>query len=93
MVPNQGRTIPGENDVVCGGSRMYHFHSGNKRFRKVVEQHVEVYADASKSGKSAIISSIVSLVRQNSPTGGFVQKDPLSGVFVEAADHHAVRIK
>ena len=90
MVANPEQSMPGENDVVCGGSRIYHFHSGNKRFRKIVEEHLVQYVEASKSAKSEIITNIVAYIRKGSKTGGFIQRDPLSGSFVEVADHYAV---
>lgn len=80
----------GENDVVCGSNRLYNFHSGNKRFRKIVAQNLKKYREASKAGKSTIISAIVNFIRKTSPNGGFVQKDPLSGCYVEVGDSHAV---
>ena len=81
-----------ENDVVCGGSRMYHYHSGNKRFRKLVAQNVVPYAKASKFEKSSIISAIISFIRSNQPGGDFVQKEPTSGLYVPVGDHMAVSV-
>lgn len=80
----------GENDVICGGSRMYHFCSGNKRFRKLIEQNLQAYVNAPKAGKSALINLIIETVRKSSTSGGFLQKDPLCNRFVPVSDQHAV---
>ena len=69
---------------------MYHYHSGNLRFRKLVEKNVVPYADASKSEKSSIISSIINTIRTTHPVGDFVQKDSTSGFYIPAGDHIAV---
>lgn len=79
----------GENDIVCGGNRMYHYHSGNIRFRRLIERNLDNYMSESKSGRTAMISKIVDTIRKTSVAGGFVQKDPLEGRFVAVSDRHA----
>jgi hypothetical protein len=82
----------GDDDVICGrGSRCFN-HTGNKRFRKVVESQLERYSNTlCKFDKTSIICEIVSIVRLNSPHGGFVKKDGDTGRYYEVGDFLAVR--
>ena len=80
-----------EHDVLCGRGSSCYNHVGNQRFRLLVAARLWEYSRAaSKLEKSAIISSIVAQVRQNSGSGGFVRKDPLSGTLFEVGDFLAV---
>ena len=83
--------VLGEYDVICGrGCRCFN-HIGNKRFRKVVEAHLDRYSRAvTKTDKTTIICEIVIHVRSISPDGGFVKKDPLTGRYFEVGDFLAV---
>jgi hypothetical protein len=81
------RTSERTKTTICGRG------IGNKRFRKLVESHLERYSNtASKLGKTSIISEIVSHVRENSPNGGFVKKDSATGEFFEVDDFLAVSL-
>jgi hypothetical protein len=91
MKPLPGRFIPGHNAVLCGRRTKCSNHVGNKRFRRMVRDSLKEYANASDSDKTYIISDIIRKVRQNSANGGFVMKEPLSGLYVEVGDLHAVR--
>lgn len=83
----------GENDVICGRGRKCFQHAGNRRFRKMVEAMLPKYSDApNKLDKTFIICDVVNRVRNNSPFGGFVKKDPVSGRYVEVGDFLAVRV-
>ena len=82
--------IPGENDVFYGGARMPRNHPGNQRFRQMVQDKLPIYADASKSGKSTIISQVIEFVRSTTPRGEFLQNDPLSGWYYKMTDHQIV---
>jgi hypothetical protein len=84
--------MPGENDVVCGSRRAYHFHRGNQFFYRLIEMTMVEYGAVSRNEKSEIITRIVCFIRNRSPTGGFVQKDPLSKKFIEVDDHQAVSV-
>lgn len=78
---------PGNNDVICGRGRKCVNHVGNARFRDIVAGYLERYSNATaKLEKSYILSDIVCKVRQASPNGGFVKKDPLSGRWYEVGD-------
>ena len=81
----------GLNDVICGRGRKCFQHAGNQRFRKMVEDMLPKYSDSpSKLDKTFIICDIVNRVRNNSPFGGFVKKDPMSGRYFEVGDFLAV---
>lgn len=81
----------GDDDVICGrGSRCFN-HIGNKRFRAIVESHLDRYSNTScKFDKTAIICEVVSIVREISPKGGFVKKDNTTGRYYEVGDFLAV---
>jgi hypothetical protein len=81
----------GDDDVICGrGSRCFN-HTGNKKFRKLVEEHLERYANTTcKFDKTNIICEIVNIVRQYTPNGGFVKKDTSTGRYYEVGDFLAV---
>jgi hypothetical protein len=81
----------GDDDVICGrGSRCFN-HTGNKKFRKIVEEHLDRYSNTScKFDKTNIICEIVNIVRQYSPNGGFVKKDTSTGRYYEVGDFLAV---
>lgn len=82
---------PGVNDVLCGRGSECMGHMGNKRFRLLVESFIEIYAKTTtKFEKSSIIAEIVDIVRRQSPNGGFVKKDLLTGQYFEIGDFYAV---
>jgi hypothetical protein len=92
MKPLPDTYVLGEYDVICGRGRRCFNHIGNQRFRKMVEDSLSKYAEASaKLDKTYIICEVVNWVRKNSPNGGFVKKDPVNGRFFEVGDFLAVR--
>lgn len=84
---------PRENDVLCGRGAKCFNHVGNKQFRMIVEQNLDIYINStSKYEKSIIISHIVGIIRRNCGEGGFIKIDPKTGEYVEVGDFLAVRI-
>lgn len=79
----------GDNDVVCGKGQIVFDHVGNQRFRQLIEQSLDRYVDKSKLEKTLLITEMVNRVRQNSPSGGFVKKDIVSGRWYEVGDRFA----
>lgn len=77
---------PGQYDVVCGRGRKCSTHVGNARFREIVISYLEKYSNAEKLEKSNILFEIVNKVRQESPRGGFVKKDAVSGRWQAVGD-------
>lgn len=79
---------PTNFDVVCARGRIAVNHTGNKRFKLIVESSLQRYSKApSKLAKSAIVSDIVDTIRKSSPDGGFVKKE--GTMWYEAGDHLA----
>ena len=67
---------PGPFDVICARGRHAKLHSGNLRYKQVIELNLPRYNKAkTKADKSLVVSSIVDSVREASPNGGFVKKE------------------
>ena len=80
--------IPGRFDVICARGKHAKQHTGNHRFRQIIEMSLPKYDKATtKLEKSLIVSSIVDSVRQASPNGGFVREE--KGRWYEVGDHIA----
>lgn len=88
MTPLGESYQPTSFDVICARGRIAVNHTGNKRFKLIVESSLQRYSNApSKLAKSAIVSDIVETIRQSSPGGGFVKKE--GSMWYEAGDHLA----
>ena len=86
MTPLPESFEPGPDDVICGRGKKSYNHVGNERFRQRVLTFLDEYSRAkSKLDKSAVLSKVVSEVRQNSPRGGFIKQDA-NGVWFEVGD-------
>lgn len=71
---------PGRNDVLCGRGADCFNHIGNRRFRQVVEDNLELYASTrNKFEKSIMIHEIMNRMH-------FVRKDHSSGQFVVVSE-------
>ncbi|CAB9498158.1 Nitrilase family, member 2 [Seminavis robusta] len=81
---------PGPFDVICARGKDAYEHSGNQRFRALIELHRAEYAAVSncKYLKSKIVSKVVATVRSASPEGGFVKRG-MDGVWFEVGDRAA----
>ena len=63
---------PGEFDVICGRGQSTFLHSGNKRFRAIIEHHIALYSEANtRLEKSLVVSRICGAVREK---GDFLQQ-------------------
>jgi hypothetical protein len=61
-------------DVLCGRDKLSHAHSGNKRFRKIIEKHREEYQTAqNRESKTSITTKIIQLIESSG--GRFLKKD------------------
>ena len=88
MTPLGENYEPTSFDVICARGRIAVNHTGNKRFKLIVESSLQRYSNApSKLAKSAIVSDIVETIRASSPGGGFVKKE--GNMWYEAGDHLA----
>jgi len=78
---------PGENDVVVGRGKRCYDHSGNIKFRRLVNMMMQEYIRAkTRNEKSIIITALVDHVRRISPHGGFVKHNSATGQFYEVGD-------
>lgn len=78
----------GPLDVICARGKKALNHSGNVRFRALIDGSLEEYSTCkTKLEKSLIVSKVVDAVRQASPYGGFIKQ--FDGVWYEVGDHTA----
>lgn len=66
------------NDVLCGRGGATNNHSGNRKFRKLVASHQEVYLNAKKRDKKTIANLIVERIKQDG--GRFLKREEVGGV-------------
>ena len=77
----------GPNDVVCGRGKGSYNRPGNKKFRALVQDHVQEYVQAkTKLDKSMVLSAIVEKVRED-VGGRFVKQK--KGTWYEIGDEQA----
>jgi hypothetical protein len=78
---------PGNFSVVCGRGKESFNHVGNRRFRIIANIAVDRYSlvGTSKRAKSAIVSEIISLIRDAGGTFCRYKK----GAWFEVGDHYA----
>lgn len=77
----------GPNDVVCGRGKGSYNRPGNKKFRAMVQEHVQEYVQAkTKLDKSMVLSAIVEKVREENG-GRFVKQK--KGYWHEIGDEQA----
>jgi hypothetical protein len=81
--------LPSEYSVICGRGKTSYNHPGNRRFRVLFNMFIEDYSKAIKTGrkmvKSAIVSTVVAMVREAG--GGFCKLE--KGVWFEVGDYCA----
>ena len=79
---------PGTFDVICAKGKEAKEHTGNRRFRLLVDMNLEKYKEAkTKIAKSTIVTDIVDAIRTSSPDGGFIKAS--EGDWYLVSDHHA----
>jgi hypothetical protein len=77
-----------DTDVICGRGTTCFNHSGNERFRRVIESQLHRYLNTlSKLDKTMLIYEIVTYIRVS---GNFVKLDKSNGRYYEVGDYHAV---
>ena len=64
--------IPGPCDVLLGRGKLIQEHTGNLRYRHIVESHTEQYERCSKTEKTQLASEIVQIVKDRG--GRFLKK-------------------
>jgi len=75
-----------ENDVLLGRGGFTNNHTGNRRFRQLVQQYQLQYFHASKMEKPAIASMIVHTIRSSNPPGRFLKKSKMDEVTTTTTD-------
>lgn len=79
-----------QNDVLCGRGGLTNHHPGNVFFRRLVRMKQESYLMASKREKAGVAKEIVESIRNLSPKGRFLKKDPQNpGHWIEIGDRKA----
>jgi len=83
--------VPGLKDVMVGRGKVCYKHQGNQNLTSIVQSVLASYSDANatKKDKTELIKSIVTRVRDSSPTGGFVKYDKEAGQWYEVGERIA----
>ena len=65
---------PTPYSVICGRGKTISNAPGNQRLKGLITSHLKQYSEAlTRLEKSSIVSNIVSMIKQASPSGGFVK--------------------
>jgi hypothetical protein len=89
---------PTNYDVVCGRGKGSYNRPGNRRFRSIVQLHMDEYQASSKVDKTMVLNRIMELVQaQNEGTTRFLKRGK-DGLFIVISDDlarekvgHAIR--
>ena len=77
--------VPGPFDVLC--SRGIEAHKQNNVFRCTIQMNVSRYVAAkSTHDKNDLVDNIIKVFRQRSLMGGFIRRDPASGLYYTVVD-------
>ena len=58
---------PGPYDVICGRGKDAKNHQGNKKYKQIIQQFLQKYAQVdTKYEKSVIVSQVIDIIRTNS---------------------------
>jgi hypothetical protein len=93
ILPGHGGPIrtPNNNDVLSGRGGRINSHTGNVRFREMVDGLKRHYLDprTKKIEKARIAARLVATVRDLDPPGRFLKEDPSNGMWIEIGDERA----
>eukprot|EP00588_Corethron_pennatum_P009867 CAMPEP_0194281462 /NCGR_PEP_ID=MMETSP0169-20130528/20766_1 /TAXON_ID=218684 /ORGANISM="Corethron pennatum, Strain L29A3" /LENGTH=509 /DNA_ID=CAMNT_0039026525 /DNA_START=340 /DNA_END=1869 /DNA_ORIENTATION=- len=91
LMPQQLVSIrtPLPHDVLCGRGGGTNNHSGNERFRTLVNDNKRAYLQSSKREKPEVSRKIVAEIRSLNPSGRFLQKNNTSGLWDDIGDQKA----
>ena len=78
-----------ENDVLCGRGAGITKHTGNKRWRTLIQDNQQKYIALPRNQRPVISESIVLAVRSLSPPGRFLAKDPQTQTYYDIGDEKA----
>lgn len=65
---------PGPNDVLFGRGTGSNMHSGNIRFRALIQKYKPVYRDTPKKMKPSVSTKVVAIWRSQDPPGRFLTR-------------------
>lgn len=65
---------PGPNDVLFGRGTGSNMHSGNIRFRALIQKYKPVYRDTPKKMKPSVSTKVVAIWRSQNPPGRFLTR-------------------
>eukprot|EP00980_Cylindrotheca_fusiformis_P021296 scaffold8206_cov135-Cylindrotheca_fusiformis.AAC.2 len=84
---------PNENDVLCGRGGRINSHSGNVKFRDVIQTRKKEYLapTTKKLEKAHIAASIVNDIRSMQPPGRFLKEDGKTGMWFDIGDAKAIK--
>ena len=80
---------PLDTDVMCGRGRGTNFHTGNVRFRQMVEDRKEDYRESTRIEKPLVSLKIVREWRAQSPPGRFLKLNKKTGRWHDVGDEKA----
>lgn len=93
VAPGHGGPIrtPNKNDVLSGRGGRINSHTGNVRFREMVDGLKRDYLDprTKKIEKARIAARLVATIRHSDPPGRFLKEDPHTGLWIEIGDERA----
>jgi len=87
--PRRGIEEPHENDVMYGRGGGTNHHPGNKRYRKIVEDHKVKYVNSRRLQKPLVALDIIRQWRAQSPPGRFLKYDEKAGLWNDVGDKKA----
>mmetsp|Transcript_54396 Transcript_54396/g.80708 ORF Transcript_54396/g.80708 Transcript_54396/m.80708 type:complete len:479 (+) Transcript_54396:38-1474(+) len=80
---------PGINDVMCGRGGGTNNHTGNKRFRMLVNEHKHRYIAATKLDKPKVAREVMLMWRKQEPPGRFLSRDSKTKMWNDVGDQKA----
>ena len=82
---DKSKAKPGQRDVISGRGRTTSTHPGNRRFRSIVELHIDRYVKSlRRKEKKAIVQQIINDVRKSGAE--FLQQDPKTKRWIPVKD-------
>ncbi|KAL7499298.1 hypothetical protein ACHAWT_006919 [Skeletonema menzelii] len=80
---------PGENDCLYGRGGATNHHSGNKKYRQLVNGKKEEYLGSLRTEKPKVAMSIVHAWRAMTPPGRFLEQDKKTRLWSDVGDEKA----
>lgn len=75
-------------DVICARGKNAINHSGNRHYRTLIQHTLQRYSKArSKYEKTIIVTELIDKIKEKSPHGGFIKKNPTTKIYYQVSDH------